>query len=135
MFTIILVFSFISIKHKSTQLTDNAMLQILAFNVVLAAVSELSVKYGSCGFNPALATGYISFAVSQYAYPNIISDVSWLDIYGFESSAVQVNHYLWAYMLAPIVGGAVAGVLHLVHAKVSSVKGKDNNVSSDNLIE
>ena len=95
----------------------------------------MSVKYGSCGFNPALACGYISFAVSQYAYPNIPADVTWLDIYGFESSAVQVNHYLWAYMVAPIVGGFVAGILHLVHSKCASVKGRDNNTPGDNLIE
>ena len=116
--SIILVLAFISIKHKSTQLTDNGLVQILAFNIALLAVSEMSLQYASFGFNPALACGYVSFAVSQYAYPNYPNnrtDESFNKYYGFDPSAKQVNHYLWVYMIAPIVGGAIAGILHLIH--------------------
>ena len=136
MFSIILVLAFISIKHKSTRLTDDSMIQILAINLVIVAVTQLSVRFGSCGFNPALACGYISFAVSQYAYPNVPD----LLIYkNFRANAESVNHYLWVYMVAPMVGGFVAGVLHLVHSKCANVKGKDNDVNvsvdADHLIE
>ena len=86
--SIILVLAFISIKHKSTQLTDNGLVQILAINSVLFAVALMSVKYGGGGcFNPALACGYISFAVSQYAYPNIDTDEDFNNQYGFDPSA------------------------------------------------
>lgn len=115
MCSIILVLAFISIKHKSTQLTDNGLVQILAINSVLLAVSVMSLQYGEFGFNPALACGYVSFAVSQYAYPNIVSNEDFNDTYGFDPSAKQVNHYLWVYMIAPFVGGAIAGILHLIH--------------------
>ena len=103
--------------------------------LVLGAVTALASPYGNAGWNPALACGYISFAVSQYNYPNIPTDESWESTYGFGPSATQVNHYLWVYMIAPFVGGAIAGILHLIHSKCASVKGKDNDVSTDGLIE
>ena len=99
------------------------------------AVISLSADFGGCGWNPALACGYISFAVSQYNYPNISPDAVYEQEYGFGPSATQINHYLWVYMIAPIVGGFIAGILHLIHNKCASTKGKDNDVSTDGLIE
>ena len=129
--SIILILAFISIKHKTTQLTDNGLVQILAYNSILLAVSLMSLQYGGggFGFNPAIATGYVSFAVSQYAYPNIDTDSDYKDIYGFDPSAKTVNHYLWVYILAPLVGGAIAGILHLIHQKCVKSHGKDNDSS------
>ena len=127
--SIILVLTFISIKHKNTQLTDNSLIQIIAIQVVFAAINSLNSKFGNAGYNPALSCGYISFAVSQYAYPNISTDAAFKYKYGFDPSATQVNHYLWVYMIAPFVGGIVAGILHLIHSKCANVKGKDNDVS------
>ena len=54
----------ISIKHKSTRLSHNPLVQILAIMFTLGAATLLSAKFGMCGWNPALACGYISFAVS-----------------------------------------------------------------------
>ena len=83
--------------------------------MLLGAMSEMAEKYGECGWNPALACGYISFAVSQYNYPNIKSVDEYVDQYGFEPTATSVNHYLWAYMVAPFIGAVIAGILHLIH--------------------
>ena len=95
----------------------------------------LSNEFGGCGWNPALATAYISFAVSQYAYPNIMYDAEYNQFYGFGPSNTQVNHYLWVYLTAPFAGGLVAGILHLIHNKCASTKDKDNNVSTAELVE
>ena len=95
----------------------------------------MAKKYGNCGWNPALACGYISFAVSQYNYPNINDDEWWVKIRGFEPSATQVNHYLWAYILAPFAGAIIAGILHLIHSKCANVKGRDNDETLEELIE
>ena len=40
--SIVLVFAFVSIKHNSTQLTDNGLLQIIAISYLLYAVTELA---------------------------------------------------------------------------------------------
>ena len=77
MCSIILVFSFISIKHEKTQLTDNGLLHVIAIHLVLVAIIFVSANFGGVGWNPALACGYISFAVSQFAYPNILSDADY----------------------------------------------------------
>ena len=130
MASIVLVLSFISIKHKSTRLTDDGLLQILTIYAVLTAVASMCSPFGQAGFNPALACGYISFAVSQYAYPNYpnsYTDEQFNDYYGFDPSAKQVNHYLWVYMIAPLAGGAIAGILHLIHQKCANGKGKDGD--------
>ena len=46
MASIILVLCFISIKHKSTRLTDDALIQILTIYLVFTAVSGMTSKYG-----------------------------------------------------------------------------------------
>ena len=135
MSSIILILAFISIKHKDTQLTDNGLIQILAIWIVLSAVTALNSKYGACGWNPALACGYISFAVSQHNYPNTMDDSTYKRIHGFEQSDKEVNHYLWVYMVAPFVGAVIAGILHLIHSKCSNVKGRDNDEKLEEFIE
>ena len=40
--SIILVFAFVSIKHNSTQLTDNGLIQILSISWLLGAVMEMA---------------------------------------------------------------------------------------------
>lgn len=119
MTSIVLIFTFISIKHRKTQLTDNGQIQLLGINLVYLAAASLSANFGGCGWNPALACGYISLAVSQFAYPNILPDAQYKELYGFDPPATRVNHYLWVYMTAPFVGAVIAGLLHMVHAKCS----------------
>ena len=127
----LLVLFFISVKHKSTQLTDDSLIQILAISTIFLGVAVLNVEFGGAGFNPALACGYISLAVSQYAYPNILPDSEYKLKYGFDPSAIQINHYLWVFMIAPFVGGFAAGIVHLIHQKCSNKQGSDNDENAE----
>ena len=129
MSTIILVFTFVSIKHEKTQLTDNGLIQIIGINLLYIAITALSSQFGGCGWNPALACGYISFAVSQYNYPNREPDAVYNQQYGFDPTDTVINHYLWVYMTAPFVGAVVAGILHIIHSKCAASKGDKEDVS------
>ena len=105
--SLFLTLAFASIKRKETQLTENDLLKAFAIFLVIGTVSTLNLQFGSAGFNPALATSYIIFEVSQNKWPNR-ADAS-------EINNENLNHYLWAYMIGPMVGGILGGMAHLVH--------------------
>ena len=55
------------------------------------------------------------FEVAEADYPNPVTP------------ADKLNHYLWAYMIGPMAGGAIGGLLSIIHAKCAAKKGSDNN--------
>ena len=91
--------------------------------LVLNGICVINSKFGEFGFNPALASAYIAFECGQAATPNALVPND------------QLNHYLWAYMIGPICGGAIAGFLHIIHAKCAKAKGHDNDMQDSKLIE
>ena len=44
-----------SIKVKSTQVTDNHAVQAIAIFMILIGVNNMNAKFGTLGYNPALA--------------------------------------------------------------------------------
>ena len=103
-----LTLAYTSVKSKNTQLTENELLKAFVIYFVLGTVAALNFNFGTAGFNPALATSYIIFEVSQNKEPTIYDS----DDFGND----HLNHYLWAYMIGPLVGGALGGIAHLIHS-------------------
>ena len=97
--------------------------------MILGCVANLNVMFGSCGFNPALATAYIIFEETQFLHdPNLRSFANRLGIHDTDDvKRSYIDHYLWAYLLAPMVGGFVGGILYLIHQKCQ----KNNGSSSE----
>ena len=107
--------AFTSIKSEETRLSDNKLFQAFSINSVYVAVAAMASKFGDTGLNPALSAFYIMLEVSQYDTPNTYYE------------AYQLNHYLWAYFVGSLAGGALGGLLHLVHAKCTKTDGDENS--------
>ena len=118
--SIILVFSFAVLKNKNTTPTDNKILQAIGILLVITCISSMNARFSIYVINPALASAYTLFEVTQYSFPNtsIVSS--------------DLNHYVWAYILAPLVGGLIGGLLFLMHNKYSSEE-KDANKTDTSL--
>lgn len=117
--SIILVLCFASIKSKETAISDNKLFGALAIYTIIESIASINMLFGSAGFNPALASGYIFFETTQYNYPNTVYDSS------------QLNHYWWAYALGPMAGGFVGGILFLMHSKCANTKGGSDDDDHD----
>ena len=79
-----------------------------------------NAEFGPAGINPPLACGYIMFETSQYDFPNT------------PYKSYELNHYVWAYLLCPMLGGVLGGILHILHAKCVEKKGTvDSNEATD----
>ena len=88
----------------------------------LSAIEITLGKFGYMGYNAALSSAYVFFETTQTNFPNIP-----------EVPANELNHYLWVYILFSMVGGAIGGVLHIIHSTCSNTKGRDNK--KDELID
>ena len=62
--------------------------------------------FGYLGFNPLLSVMVVILKVSQT-----------------DGTASPYAHYLWVYILVPLVAAFLAGILHLMHVKVSNQSG------------
>ena len=118
--SIILVFSFAVLKNKNTTPTDNKILQAIGILLVITCISAMNAKFNIYVINPAIASAYTLFEVTQYSFPNT------------EIISSDLNHYVWAYILAPLVGGLIGGLLFLMHNKYSS-EDKDANKTDTSL--
>lgn len=117
MASIVLVFGYISIKSPKTRLHDDKLVGAFLIAYLVTLIESLSFKFGRLGANPAIATAYILFTESQKNFPN------------FATNAIDnsmINHYLWVYTIAPMAGGFIGGVLHLIHSKCSKKDGKSD---------
>jgi glycerol uptake facilitator-like aquaporin len=113
--SLILVLTVVSVKSKATQISAEPMLQVFAVTLVLLAMPTMNLLFGTAGFNPALASAYIMFEVMEYDTPN--------QYY----TGTELNHYLWAYIIGPLVGAVAAGFLHIIHSKCSAKKGSSSD--------
>ena len=120
--SIILVLCFASIKSKETALSENKLFGALSIYTIIESIAAINYLFGSAGFNPALASGYIFFETTQYNYPNTVYDSS------------QLNHYWWAYALGPLAGGFVGGILFLIHAKCAGTQVEEEPDKDDPLL-
>ena len=100
---IVSVFNFFvyqATKNKETANTDNDVVKMFVCYInFMASVASLAF-YGTLGFNPLLTVMVVIFKVSQT-----------------DGTASPWAHYLWVYILVPIVAAGAAGVLHLMHVK------------------
>ena len=119
--SMILSLGYVSIKSKHTRLCDDNLINCLFIFFLLIGVVELNAFFGTAGLNGALSAAYILFETTQFKTPNKVVP------------AYELNHYLWAYILGTLIGGAAGGFLHLIHSKCSNTKGRDND--RDELIE
>lgn len=85
-------------------------MQALAIVAVMAGCSLCNTLFGAAGINPAIAAIYMMFEATQYQSPNTFYSYS------------ELNHYLWAYMIGPIVGAFLGGILTIIH-QVCAKKG------------
>lgn len=113
--SMILSLGYTSIKSLHTRLCDDNLVNCTLIFLFLSTCYSLDALFGSAGLNTALTTAYIIFEVSQYKTPNTVTEGYILD------------HYLWAYIFATCLGGALGGLLHMVHTKCSETKGRDND--------
>ena len=114
--SMILTLTYTTIKSKTTKFHDDVLLNAAFVTTLLGAMSALMSKFGGyAALNPAIASAYIFFETTQYDTPN-------QQIAGY-----KLNHYLWAYFIGSMAGGAIGGFLHMIHARCSDTKGRDNN--------
>mmetsp|Transcript_12365 Transcript_12365/g.16769 ORF Transcript_12365/g.16769 Transcript_12365/m.16769 type:complete len:269 (+) Transcript_12365:22-828(+) len=107
--SMILVLAYASVKMPQTAISDNKVVQIIALTFIFTGLNGCNMKFGEAGINPALASGYIAFVASQH------------------TDDEAYNHYLWAYMIGPLFGGALGGFLYLIHSRCAQTKGRDNS--------
>ena len=84
--------------------TGDGMLGPTTVALSLAGLIQVAMRLGPV-FNPAVAIAFIVLDVWQTENPN--------NIY---------SHYTYAYTLGPALGGILAGLFHLLHAKAFAEK-------------
>ena len=116
----ILTFTFCAVKHSDTALSDNKLLQIVAFVTVYVGCLDMNKLWGMASMNPATTSAYWIFIKTQYKDPNYT-----------EWNSTVNNHYLWAYLLGPLVGAVFGGLLHNIHKKCVQKNGKGDGIVQD----
>jgi len=123
MVSMILTLSYTTIKSKTTKVHDDVLLNSAFVAILLSAVATLMARFGGyAALNPAIASAYIFFETTQYDTPND------------QIAGYKLNHYLWAYFIGSMAGGAIGGFLHMVHSRCAEAKGRDN-ATREELIE
>ena len=113
--SIIVGTAFCTLKNDDSVLGKDVVLKILAFTFVLQGVQSCNDLFGTFGYNPALACMWVAYEVTQYESPNKSYD------------SEQLNHYVWAYIIGPLLGGAAAGILALIHQKCAGDKNRNTS--------
>ena len=87
-------------KKEETSTTKETILKIAMIIYAFSGCTLGLSKFGWMGFNPATSVMMAIFIVSQV-----------------EGAAAPWTHYLWVYIIAPIMAAPLAGLLHLIHVK------------------
>ena len=87
------------VKGLRTSPTGDGVAGALAIALTLLACIRTGGKLGGC-FNPAVGLSVTTFS-----------------LYNLDNESGALNHYLYAFMLGPLLGGAMAGAFNLVHSK------------------
>ena len=115
--SMLLVLAFASIKSKDIAISENKLFQVGAIWIMLQAVVDLNSRFGTIGINPAMASMYIFFETTQYNAPNV------------EIPAHELNHYLWAYFIGPLVGAVLGGFLFWIHRQTADGNVQDIKIN------
>ena len=107
LFSTFFFFMFHLMKKEETSTTKETILKIFIVVQAFTGTTLGLTKFGWLGFNPATAVMMAIFVASQV-----------------EGAASPYTHYLWVYIIAPIIAAFLAGVLHLIHVKATT-KGGD----------
>ena len=87
-------------KNEQTANTDNNVVKMFVCYFGFTSSMGALRNFGFLGFNPLLTVMVVIFKVSQT-----------------DGTASPWAHYLWVYILVPIVAAGAAGILHLMHVK------------------
>ena len=97
--TFIFVSVILMVKGKYTAPTTDGIAGAIGVVATLMGMIKTGMRLGAC-YNPAVG---IALVLNQYL---------WL-----ENTNGYLTHYAYAYCLGPAIGGAAAGLFHLIHAK------------------
>ena len=95
-------------KKEETSTTKETILKIYIVVQAFTGTTLGLTKFGYLGFNPAIASMMAIFIASQVT-----------------GAAAPWTHYLWVYIIAPIISAFLAGLLHLIHVKATGKAGGD----------
>ena len=114
LFSTFYFFMFHLMKKEETSTTKETILKIFIVVQAFTGTTLGLTKFGYLGFNPAIATMMAILIASQV-----------------EGAASPWTHYLWVYIIAPIISAFLAGLLHLIHVKATSKAGGGDGGSYD----
>lgn len=112
--TAVFVSVILMVKAKTTTPTTDGVAGPLAIVLTLLACIQTGGKLGGC-FNPTVGLALTSFSMFH------LEDVN--------NSLV---HYSYAFIMGPLLGGALAGAFSLVHRKHFEAKGSEQEHAEHN---
>ena len=104
--TFIFVSVILMVKGKNTAPTTDGIAGAIGVVATLMGMIKTGMRLGAC-YNPAVGVALI---LNQYLV------LSSSDTTGY------LTHYAYAYLAGPAIGGAAAGLFHLMHAKAFEEK-------------
>ena len=107
-FSTVYFFIYLAMKKKETSHTEDELVKMIVCALAFYGTYMSLALFGPMGFNPIIATVNVIFVVSQT-----------------DGQASDYAHYLWAYMIGPLVAAFLGAILHLLHFKVSNKQGGD----------
>ena len=97
--TAVFVSVILMVKGMRTSPSADGMAGALVIVLTLLACIKTGGKLGGC-FNPAVGLTVGTFS-----------------LYHLEDANGELSHYIYAFMLGPLIGGAIAGLFSLIHSK------------------
>lgn len=112
----LMCFTFAALKNTKTAVSENSVVNILLVYIVYTTTVQISSLFGVVGSNPALAIAQVILETSQFgSFPDNMVQNSPKQL-----SSDHYTHYLWIYIVMPICGGLLAGLVSLIHEKIST---------------
>lgn len=102
--TFIFVSVILMVKGRNTAPTTDGIAGAIGVVATLMGMIKTGARLGAC-YNPAVGVGLI------------LNQFLWL-----ENTNGYLTHYAYGYLAGPAIGGFLAGIFHLMHAKAFEPK-------------